>query len=265
MSSSFKDHHAAIMALAPIVANFLKGKKREKFETSIQVLLASLVDEQWSQGGSRKAGSGFYQGLTRRYSVETLLNGNQRHQLTMCLDFGHSYTGPRDVTVEGIPQDVLSAWITLCNEARASTLLLYEARPKPVITTIGLSPKVTKTLKECDLDIELPTIKMPPLEKYYVQAIDKEGKPIVDHRTGKPVMDVRYRILWTKGVKFGEGRFGGSNGCQACGKPIPSGRFVPIEAQCKNKGLIALWIGCDCARNIFGVKDLGLTKDGVSG
>jgi hypothetical protein len=67
-------------------------------------------------------------------------------------------------------------------------------------------------------------------------------------------------VVWSDGIIHGKSRFAG-NGCHACGKHIPSGRFVPVEAHDKKSNkTISLWLGCDCAKNIFGIKDIGVEK-----
>ena len=70
-----------------------------------------------------------------------------------------------------------------------------------------------------------------------------------------------YFVDWTPGTQMGRSRFSYGCKCEACGKSIPSGRFVAIEADDMNSGdHIGLWIGQDCARNIFGVKDEGMDR-----
>jgi hypothetical protein len=154
----------------------------------------------------------------------------------------------------------INAWVALCAEKVQAVELLDEARPLPVITEIGLSPRVTTTLKEMSLDVDLPSIKMAKISKRMVPGHSRTtGEPLLN-RDGTPHLVPQYYVDWTPGTQMGRSRF--NSGCQACGKSIPSGMFVPIEADdLKSGDHIGLWIGCDCARNIFGVKDIGVEKE----
>jgi len=244
--------------LIAIVDGYLSGKRREKFRDSISILNRSLAQGAWTPRGSVKASAGFYQGLAKK------IGNLQPYELDACVRYGQpmrSVTLTDEMCMQLSSSRVLRAWVTLCSEVAAARAFLDAARPTPVVTAIGLSPKVTKTLKDCNLDIDLATIKPAKISFYEVQARDKAGELRVD-RDGKPVMERVYFVDWSAGCLFNRSRFAMGDGCHACGKTIPSGRFVPIEASCKKLGQkVALWLGCDCARNIFGVKDIGIDKN----
>jgi len=246
------------------VAEFFKGKRRELFLASVAIINDSLTLGAWSiSRGSIKADMGFNRGLSSSKKVH---DSHTYFKFYMCLVYGRPCPG--DITDEmlhqvcpTLPAGIVRSWVALCGQKADAAKLLDSARPLPVITAIGLSPKVTMTLKECSLDIDLPTIKMAKLvkEEAMVRARDKNHVPLFNE-DGSPKMSkiVWYRVEWTPGIKHNQSRF--VSGCQACGKRIPSGRYVPIEAECRKNGLISMWIGCDCARNIFGIKDVGTTK-----
>jgi hypothetical protein len=127
------------------------------------------------------------------------------------------------------------------------------------VTAIGLSPKVTATLTGMNLDLDLPSITPAEIEAYKVQGRNTKTGDLLFDRSGAPVMQTAYRVRWSRGTQLNMSRF--HDGCQACGKWIPSGEYVPIEAECKRlKVRVGLWLGRDCARNIFGVKDAGIPK-----
>lgn len=160
--------------------------------------------------------------------------------------------------------ELIHAWAELIEEVDQIFEVLDNARPVPKITAIGLSPKVTMTLKECNLDLDLPSIRPAKLEARtrQLQKWNKIAKAmeLIFAKDGKPVMETYYIVVWTPGILHNQSRF--KSGCQACGKWIPSGRYVPVEARDKKSGnLISMWLGCDCARNIFGIKDEGVEKD----
>ena len=245
------------------VTAFLSGKRQEKFLTAIKVLQTAEDRGCFEGREAQKAGSGFYAGLVahRQYvSGEFGEDGATQYQAQRCVTFGAPYSGAVEFGVQGVPQNVVDAWIYLCGVAHSLTEQLKAARPKPVVTAIGLSPKVTKTLTEMNLDIDLPSITPAEIEAYKVQARDRVTGDLMFAADGTtPIMQTFYRVKWTEGTQFGKSRF--YAGCQACGKPIPSRRYVPIEANCRKNGRIGLWIGCDCAKNIFGVKDIGIEKE----
>lgn len=246
--------------LVRTVASAMKGNHLKKFEASIAVLTESLAQGAWIKRGAAKASAGFYQGLFTRMGRDC-----PTFELMMCLRYGQECRVA--VTAEMIEQngfghisEVVGAWVQLCSDVAQARRELDAARPVPVVTAIGLSPKVTKTFQECDLDLDVASIQPAPIKSYKAQMRSQTtGELLFDKRTGEPLMETIYYVAWPKGIKLGQSRF--YEGCQACGKHIPSRRFVAIMGNCRKLGQIGLWVGCDCARNIFGVKDIGLDKD----
>lgn len=159
-----------------------------------------------------------------------------------------------------LSDDVIRAWIELCVEKTKANQILQNARPKPVITKVGLSPKVTKTLKEMDLDLDLSTIQHPIVYRM-VPLTDEKGKLIRDANK-KKIMVLRPFVQFPDGTVFNMTRFSlKPHNCEACGKFVPSGMFTPLVAKDKKSGkLVGMWVGTDCGRNIFGIKDLGFNR-----
>lgn len=251
-----------------IVRAYLKGKRLEKFDASIAVLKESAAQGCWTLRGSVKANSGFYQGICKS-SAECAFADRAVSSLQFCLNYGHPYASETPVLEAAarlrtmwnrkgelvkIPSDsVIAAWAGLCNARSELTAELNDARPAPRVTAIGLSPKVTATLTEMNLDLDLPSIRPAKIDSKMVPTDDLD-------REGNPKFERVYFVSWTAGIAHGQSRF--QDGCHACGKHIPSRRFVPIEAMDKKSGkLISMWLGVDCARNIFGIKDDGIEKE----
>lgn len=258
-----------------IVAGWLKGKRRETFLESITALEAAEARGAWANREAQTASKGFYQGLKkvrddactfyaplnmRVTNYDLQLEDNwPRFEAVSCINYGDAPKAGAEIpTVDKVPYEVVLAWFALCSEAKPLRKRLDAARPKPVVTPIGLSPKVTLTLTGMNLDLELPSVQPAEIEPYEVQARNKKGELLFESDGNTPIMTTEYRVKWSDGCKLGMSRF--HSGCQACGKWIPSGRYVPIEADCKRNGRIGLWLGCDCARNIFGVKDKGIGR-----
>jgi hypothetical protein len=278
--------------LVATVCAALKGKRLEKLQASIAILNESLALGGWTPRGSVKAPAGFSPGLCSANAIDGIYPyGHELKEsawdLAFCLRYGQARERTTAADVERLlqeprvaaklsevpllhkaanPNELVLAWVALCREAHAACAELTEARPLPVITAIGLSPKVTTTLKECDLDIDLPSIRMPRIDYYETQVIDKTtGEPVYDERRKMWKMQRVYFAVWADGVQHDRSRFAHSGhrypGCHACGKPIPSGMFVPIEAlDKKSGGYVSMWLGCDCAKNIFGITAFGIKK-----
>lgn len=255
-----------------IVSKVLKGSKLQKLQESIQLLRDCIAHGAWLPRAQVKVMSGISKGLVNKmpsehvwdhtvgkgYSETTQAESSELHEMAMCLQYGTRYLGDKTLNIPGLDPVVQKAWFELVAGIHKLCQMLNSARPKPVKTEVGLSPKVTKTLKEMNLDIDMSTIDMPPTKQVGEKPrLDKKtGRPIYEY--GKPAMDPIYRIIWPPGTKKDVSRFSADHGqCEACGKAIPSYMFVPLSATCRNLGPVGFWVGVDCARNIFGVKDEG--------
>jgi len=288
--------------LVETVAKALKGARLTKFLDSIKIINDSLEQGGWVSRGSVKANSGFHQGISKigcvnvevcspewyaSNEVSSLFTYGVWHHDKMvkarkyddngkeiALPYPSTEIGVLELGVKTIREhskvfklsdEVILAWFYLVREKDIAIHLLDSLRPLPSITSIGLSPKVTATLKECNLNLDLPSLKLAEIAFRFVQAVkwSKEQKkclPVFD-KNGACVLEKEYYPKWTDGIVHGQSRFAGGRHCEACGKAIPSGRFVAIEGfDKKSKNLISMWIGCDCAKNIFGIKDVGISK-----
>ena len=255
-----------------IVRATLKGAKLAKFNESVGILEASLAQNGWITGGSRSAHKGFGQGCGIKYhpTYQHTPEYRQDFDLQMSVTYGSVAIELGDaidrmfasgVVKKKFTRQFVEAWIAVCNEAYEIRQYLTGLRPAPVITEIGLSPKVTATLTEMNLDIKLPSIKMARIAYRQIPAFGKDGQPLLN-RFGQQIYESIPYVDWTPGTQFGRSRFSYGCKCEACGKSIPSGMFVPIEADDQKSGdHIGMWIGCDCARNIFGIKDIGIEKE----
>lgn len=269
-----------------IVTKNLSGKRLETFLVSLNLIQASLEAGGWVPGASRSSDKGFSQGCGKSIEVPPRPKFDDpanpmyepRYEVEWCLR--SAYATPSDEQIQMVLNDLsekelkkvskemIVAWCALCQEKREAVKWLDASRPLPVVTAIGLSPKVTKTLKDMNLDLDLPSIKLAKIDFRMVPKLhmdpkgDKFGQEMIG-RDGEVIMEREYFVSWSEGILHGQSRFTASMGqCEACGKGIPSGRFVPIEAfDKKRNNLVSMWLGCDCAKNIFGVKDIGLKKN----
>lgn len=278
-------------SLVATVRTALKGKKLEKFDASIKILNDSLAQGSWVLRGSVKAKSGFYAGISNvdvdrhyedslTYKSKAYYEAQNASSVYFLLMWGQSrfsndkhseeklLRGIKVLREHGngkfkLTDEQAIAWMKLVAEKDRAFEFLMDARPKPVLTKILLSTKVTKTLKEMNLDIDIQTIKEPKMVVWKKEPVlDANGRKTYD-RNGKQRFVIWWKIKWEKGCKHGQSRFA-DNDCHACGKTIPSRMFVPVEAvDKKTGGYVSLWLGCDCAKNIFGVKAVGIDKTKV--
>lgn len=253
------------------VTKALSGKRLEKLKNSINIINESLSKGGWVLRGSVKARAGFYQGLfsslvdfDRNYGDD---KEDSPSNLYRCLKYGIAVSESSlkhlpKFLVDKYGKDFFESWLALCKEKDEAIEWLNELRPLPVITAIGLSPKVTLTLTEMNLDLDLSSIRLADIVPERIKARDNHGNLLLDKKTGEQLWTIIYKIKWTEGIVHNTSRFANLPcHCHACGKYIPSQRFVPIEAKDKRTNkIISLWIGQDCSKNIFGIKDIGVEK-----
>lgn len=146
-------------------------------------------------------------------------------------------------------QEELSPIEALCKfkkEVRDIHVILDSLRPLPVKTEAGISPRVHDTLDFIGLEegLDLSTVRMPPIV-YVLKLINGKEKYIP-------------KIQWPFATQFGASRFTAYTGhCEACGKLIPSGDFLPVLIDTKKGTPLCMIVGRDCAKNLFGVKAEG--------
>jgi len=70
----------------------------------------------------------------------------------------------------------------------------------------------------------------------------------------KPIMKEVGVVQWAVGTKF-DSRFGGGHHCSLCAKDIPSGQFAPVTGKGADGVIHGMWVGMDCARKFFGIKN----------
>jgi hypothetical protein len=263
--------------LVAVVSSRLKGKKLENFLASVAVINDSIAQGGWVSRGRAKGDSGFYQGCGIHYDprYEGGQDGGDDFALGMCLNYGSDPGLPAarlsraiDRLFERIPKcpdrRFVEAWVELCGEKSVAFAHLDASRPAPARTEIGLSPRVTATLKGAGLDVDLPSVKMPEIAYRLGPKMTREGEVMMNREGTASVLDRYYYMKWAPGTKLGLSRFSDRPcNCEACGKLIPSGMFVPIEADDRKNGHIGLFVGCDCARSIFGVKDVGIQRSEI--
>jgi hypothetical protein len=264
-----------------IVRAGLDGKRLEKFNKSIECIVTSLAVDGWLPHCSRSALVGF-NGLFSGRSLNQGFDRDYNHPESDAIFASymlacHSSAGADPKLVvkhfkkyltekqfNSYSEEFYVAYAELRNECAKAVDYLNSLRPLPVITEIGLSPRTTTTIKEMNLDLDMASIQYPEIDKKLVHARSLETGELLYDREKNPVMVWHYFIVWPKDTMHDQSRFAHHHqNCHACGKYIPSNRFVPLQAVDKNSGRhISMWLGQDCARKIFGVKDEGFENKG---
>lgn len=282
--------------LVKTIEEALKGKRLETFQNCVAIINESLALGGWTLRGSIKSVKGFSQGLVShlgynrenfgdytkdgRVETEESIKQDNASKLARCLE-GSSGTsslhwGIRLESVESAfntlngsftrqgkeikikhSLEVIKAWIELCDEVKEARMRLDKYRTLPVITEIGVSPRVTRTLEEMNMSAVGYKVKLAELERH------EEWIKVKNSKTGELVdfLNIWYTVKWTKGIQHRKSRFGMlSCNCEACGKRIPSGRFVAMEMHKDNGETFSMWVGTDCASNLFGIKDVGVER-----
>jgi len=119
---------------------------------------------------------------------------------------------------------------------------LDSVRPRPVVTKIGASPTVNKTLNDMGIADSNGSfqVELCPIEWVLVK--------------GKSTYYYVGHMKWPENIKHGASRFQGRCHCQACGHAIKNtSNFVPLVLSIENSRPMSLWVGRDCAKTLFGI------------
>lgn len=119
---------------------------------------------------------------------------------------------------------------------------LDATRPKPVLLMKTLSPTVLGNVGAA-MGIKLDTLTIPEMEWKKVEALTPKGERYWTWEVN---------ILWPEGTKHNTSRYASGDHCHACGHRISNPfNWAPLLADSEG-GKKSLWVGKDCARNLFG-------------
>lgn len=251
-----------------LLKSFFTGKRLSSFSESISVIRESIEQGTWiNPRGAQRARKGFSKGLVSSKKNLSEIYDSKLFSCYMAIKYGRLlYQDELDRVTDDdlarlapkVPHTVVRAWLRLMVSLREIYEDLDSSRPAPIYTEIGLSRKVTETLKDANLDLDLTTRRLCPLDWRWVDARDKKGNIII--RNDGSVAQVKFYFpKWPKGIVFGTSRFFNRD-CEACGKMIPSGLVVPVIVSDKFGNEHGFWFGRDCARSILGLRDVGIAR-----
>lgn len=125
--------------------------------------------------------------------------------------------------------------------------LLDMSRPKITVRVMKtLSPLVAKNVGEA-MGVKLDTIEMPEIKyEWRLRMMMIAGK-------ATQVRMLIGTIVWPQGTQHNRSRHAHKNSnCHACGHMISNAfNWIPLVAK-TDSGPVSLWVGRDCAKNLFG-------------
>lgn len=138
-------------------------------------------------------------------------------------------------------------------EVAALITRLDATRPKPVFTSIGVSPTLTATLTDLGVGgASLDTIRPCPMEHVLVEKTNP--------KTGKKYFEYETRLVWPENTVHGASRYDQTRNnmqCQACGHAIKNAfNWVPLLVDVAGVPH-SLWVGRDCCKSLFGIEMKG--------
>jgi hypothetical protein len=140
----------------------------------------------------------------------------------------------------------VKAWASDLAPVAAAIKKLDMTRPKPVFTTLGVSPTVTATLAHIGVVGSLETLRACPIETFEVERVNP--------KTGKKEIVTKLRLVFPEGCLHGSSRHHSDTQCQACGHGISNPyNWVVLLIDDAQGRTHSLWVGRDCARNLFGI------------
>lgn len=276
-------------------STLLSGKKVEKFLESISVVNRALENEYFEARGEVKVGAGLKDFVKASefssHNSEYHYSVDDEIENAMCgllmLGLASKFTKQEEsISLVEKNVDAIASRMNLkkgrtANAVVSATKLIIEVvKAVEYLNSIvkqsrldltSLSDKQIHTLSNSAVDVDIMSLRLAKI--VYPVCIVKEEVHFANVERGRlkaNAVTSRYvfaevpSIEWEKGTRFGAtGK--DSHQCDACGKNIPSQRFVYLQATCKRTGdTLGLQFGTDCASRILNVKSEGV-KGGLHG
>ncbi len=242
------------------ILNYFSGKSLENAKAALVLLKQSEELGCWIPGASRKVTAALGKAnlaakLDKQWLASHSYKVSKRSSTAyFAVKYGSfCHTDGFDFSFEGegedfIPESIL-AFCRACQPVATLVKLLDNTRPKPVITSMGVSPTVTATITRLNLKPE--SVRVCPVEWY-------EAKVLVN---GKEQTQWKARLLWPAGTVHGASKFHATKDnqqCQACGHAIKNPfNWVPLLVDGVDGKTYSLWVGKDCSKKLFGIEIKG--------
>lgn len=247
------------------ILSWFKGKALENARAALGLLSGSEAQGFWIPGASRKVRAALSKANIAGSDAKALdaahkrISYEERARKDACFA-GYmllQYGSPGRITHEQaavcdeiLGRDAVSRFLTDFEPAWALMAQLDATRPKPVFTSIGVSPTITQTLEEAGLKLRADTVRFCPTE--WIKVERKNAKGVTE--------TVWVMVLvWPAGTVHGSSRFHNYHGqCESCGHGIKNPyNWIPLLIDDEAGVPHSMWVGRDCSERIFGIKVKG--------
>lgn len=235
------------------------GKAYEAARAMLDLVIADLRRGEWTPGVSRKVAAAFNKQAWARKLAEDYMGRWSMPSINMChgslmhCDVDYAVTNDlAKLTQDG--QWIYATWCKTMLPVKRAIELLDSVRPKPVFTSLGVSPTMTKTLEMLGFSSNGPwTVGLCP-------GHFEEKEVVVG--AGKKMVVPEYVLDWPEGTEHGRSRFSFfSHQCESCGHGIKvRGNWVPLVMRQGHQPPYSLMVGRDCAKSIFGIEVKGVLE-----
>lgn len=249
------------------ILHWFKGKARERAADALTAVRRSLAAGYWEPKASRSTWAAFnkanvainlgraHEGALDKLRGHSAPLGLRGFDVSMALCYPSARSIKAPINFDALhaqAPDDLKPVIESAREFCAAMRPLHEAmaqldarRPPPVFTYLGVSPTVTALLQSLGLDAHADNIKPAPFETIQFQRVDGSW-------------GWRQVLKWPADTRHGQSRYQEPHQCEACGHAIKNPfNWMPMLAHDGNGVPYSLWVGTDCAKNLFGIKVSG--------
>lgn len=215
-------------------------RDRNKREENPRGMLDDVCDSRPNWWDSKISGSDFVHAMTfGQFERAPLLRGLADKLRPFCVD-----------DVERAALETAAQWAEDFAPLAELVERLDATRPKPSYVVGKISPATFANVCST-MNLDLTSVEVPPMKMHRIEEM----------KDGKLVIRWHVEILWPEGTKHNQSKFAfgsktGNNQCHACGHAILNAfNWCPLVARPRKGGApVALWVGRDCARNLFSVQ-----------
>lgn len=234
------------------VLSYFSGKSLEKATVALKLLLASEEQGSWVKGASRSVPAALGKSNVIKKTAKEWLD-NRRFSSVPAVSrvyYAIAFGDLKNLNLinafdyETFPQ-VVKDYIETFTPVAQLIERLDSTKPLPTVTYLGLSPTVTAELERQ----KAVKVEMCPIEWVRVENVDDKGRK---------TWHFKGILRWPSNIQHNTGKYdfsdAGNNQCNACGHAIKNPfNWVPLILTDKDGNLKSLWVGRDCARNLFGI------------
>lgn len=245
------------------ILKFYRGQARDRASAALDVLARAIEAGEWPKGASRSVKAALRKTGKREvaFAVSTAEVMKLRHADHIAIRHGTFERATAQALEEAATHrpiisgtDAVLEWIEAFRPVAEAVAALDAARPKPVYVFEQISAAVHANVAAA-MGLRFTTAEQPPVEWHQVE-IEKLDFMRRSIRVKVWVPEIK----WPEGTrhsasKFAMGSAAGNSQCEACGHAIKNAHnWVPLLLRSTDGAPYSLWVGKNCAKNIFGCK-----------